>query len=123
MNEIIKKEAPTPAQAQRVDYLVPPVNIHQDADGYILEVEMPGVPKSGVEVTFEDGKLTLTGHRTRRGEDGYTYRESSEADYRRVFDLDPSIDSGRIGASIEQGLLTVHLPKAEAAKPRKIAVL
>lgn len=123
MNEMIKKEAPMPTKAERVDYLVPPVNIHQDADGYTLEVEMPGVPKSGVEVTFEDGKLTLTGHRTGREEEGYTYRESSESDYRRVFDLDPSIDSGRIEASIDQGLLTVHLPKAEAAKPRKIAVM
>ncbi len=67
-------------RAQREEYILPAVNIHQDAEGYTLEVEMPGVPKSGVEVTFEEGKLALVGRREHGAEEGYTYRESSEAD-------------------------------------------
>jgi HSP20 family protein len=50
------------------------------------------------------------------------YRESRELDYRRVFELDPSIDSARITAKMEQGVLRLHLPKAESVKPRKISV-
>jgi HSP20 family protein len=50
------------------------------------------------------------------------YRESRALDYRRVFELDPSIDSTRITAKIEQGVLRLHLPKAESVKPRKISV-
>ncbi|MDD5198646.1 MAG: Hsp20/alpha crystallin family protein [Terrimicrobiaceae bacterium] len=123
MSQIVETKPASPARAQFANFVVPAVNIHQDADGYTLEAEMPGVPKSGVEVTFEDGKLTLTGHRPGNGTaEGAVYRESSEADYRRAFDLDPSIDSSRIEAGIEQGLLTVRLPKAEGAKPRRIAV-
>ena len=122
MSEIVKTQPQPVARAQREEYILPAVNIHQDAEGYMLEVEMPGVPKSGVEVTFEDGKLALVGRRERGTEESCTYRESSEADYRRVFDLDPTIDASRIEATIEQGLLTVRLPRAEAAKLRRITV-
>jgi HSP20 family protein len=108
---------------QRVEYLTPRVNLHQDADGYTLEVEMPGVNKQGVEITVEDGKLILGGHGLAGGEFGRSvHRERKAGEYRRVFDLDPSIDATKISARIEQGLLTVHLPKAEAVKPRKITV-
>jgi HSP20 family protein len=117
--------APVKAEAgQRVEYFTPVVNLHQDADGFTLEVEMPGVGKQGVEVTVEDGKLILGGHRTAASNDfgQALYRERKMGEYRRVFDLDPSIDTARISARIEQGLLTVHLPKTEAVKPRKITV-
>jgi HSP20 family protein len=50
------------------------------------------------------------------------YGESRPLDYRRVFELDPSIDAARITAKVEQGVLTLTLPKAESVKPRKIAV-
>jgi HSP20 family protein len=109
---------------QRVEYFSPVVNLHQDGDGFTLEVEMPGVGKQGVEVTVEDGKLILGGHRTAVANDfgRAVHRERRAGEYRRVFDLDPSIDASRISARIEQGLLTVHLPKTEAVKPRKITV-
>lgn len=124
MSQIVKTENASPVMRRESnEFVVPAVNIHQDGDGYTLEVEMPGVSKGDVEVTFEDGKLTLTGRRKLAESDEHRiYRESSGADYRRVFDLDPTIDSSAIEASIEQGVLTVRLPKAEAAKPRRIAV-
>jgi HSP20 family protein len=109
--------------AQRMEYFTPPVDLHQDSDGYILEVEMPGVNKQGVEITVQDGKLILGGHRGSTGEFGRSvYRERKLGEYRRVFDLDPSIDSTKISARMEQGLLTVHLPKVETVKPHKITV-
>lgn len=84
---------------------------------------MPGVDKQGVEVTVDDGKLTLIGHRKAWESPGRpVYTERREASFRRVFDLDPSIDAEKISAQIEQGLLTVQLHKAESAKPRKIQV-
>jgi HSP20 family protein len=116
--------APTKGEAgQRVEYFSPAVNLHQDADGFTLQVEMPGVSKQGVEVTVEDGKLILGGHRTSVSDLGKpVYRERRAGEYRRVFDLDPGIDASRISARVEQGLLTIHLPKTEAVKPRKITV-
>jgi HSP20 family protein len=121
MSQLTKCESP--AATARVEYTTPAVNLHHDTEGYTLEVEMPGVAKDGVEITFDDGKLTLTGHRAETPDAGKAvYVESGRQEYRRVFDLDPSIDPAKIGASMDQGLLTVRLPKAEASKPRKITV-
>lgn len=106
-----------------MEYFTPLVNLHQDAEGYTLEVEMPGVNKQGVEITVEDGKLVLGGHMLAVANLGRpVHRERKCGEYRRVFDLDPSIDATKISARFEQGLLTVHLPKAETVKPRKITV-
>ena len=110
-------------EANRVTYLTPPANIREDKDGYILEAEMPGVSKDGLEVTIENGELQIIGRRTKSEAAGrQIYRESRGLDYRRVFELDHSIDAGKIVARIDQGVLTLHLPKSEAVKPRKIEV-
>ena len=108
---------------QRIEYLNPRINLHQDGEGFTLEAEMPGVDKKGVEIVVEDGRLVLTGRRQAGSSPGHSvYSERRSGDYRRAFDLDPSIDAERISARIEQGLLAVHLPKVETAKPRKITV-
>ena len=104
-------------------YVSPGVNIYETNDGYVLEAELPGVSKDGLEITVENGELTIVGRRAaveNRGRE--LYRESRVRDFRRSFELDPSIDTARITAKVDQGVLTLHLPKAEAVKPRKIAV-
>lgn len=109
--------------AQRVSYVTPVANILETADGYVLETEMPGVNKDGIEVTVENGELVIVGRRGDKDVPGTPlYRESRPLDYRRVFDLDPSIDTGKIAARMEQGILTLTLPKAEQVKPRRIQV-
>ena len=124
MNTLEKSEQGKRAgQGRRVEFVAPRVNLHQDADGYTLEVEMPGVAKDGVEMTVEEGKLILSGHRRDLpGLGQRVHQEQGDFDYRRVFDLDPGIDAGKIEAHMDQGLLKVRLPKAEAVKPRKIQV-
>jgi HSP20 family protein len=117
------EERPETERARREVYVTPPANIHETKDGYVLQAEMPGVAKDGIEVAVENNELTITGRRADTEIKGdWVYRESRPHDFRRVFELDPSIDAGKITAKMEQGILTVHLPKAEAVKPRKIAV-
>ena len=109
--------------ANRVNYLTPLANILETKDAYLLEAEMPGVAKEGLEVSVENGELTIVGHRKAGATPGRAvYRESREFDYRRAFELDPSIDTAHITAKLDQGLLTLTLPKAESVKPRKITV-
>jgi len=109
--------------ARKASYFTPVANIFETKDGYVLEAEMPGVGKAGLEVTVENNELTLVGRRTDPALAGdIVYRESRDLDYRRVFDLDPSIDTGKISAKIESGIVTLTLPKAESVKPRKIAI-
>jgi HSP20 family protein len=109
-------------QAER-RYLAPEVNIFETKDEYVLEAEMPGVNKEGLEITLEGNVLTLVGHRSDEPvKSQAVYRESHLADYRRVFELDPVIDAAKINARVDQGILTLTLPKSERVKPRKIAV-
>lgn len=105
-------------------YVSPEVDIYETKDEYILEADMPGVAKDGLDVTLEGHVLTLAGHRGSEvsANGNVLYRESEPYDYRRVFELDPGVDAGKINARIEQGVLRVSLPKAEKVKPRKIAV-
>jgi HSP20 family protein len=101
----------------------PRVNITETKDGYLLEAEMPGVSKDRLEISLEGNELTLIGRRAPEPQNlDLLYRESSNADYRRMFVLDPTIDTSRIEAKVDTGVLHLHLPKAEQVKPRKITV-
>ncbi len=106
-----------------VQYITPRANLRHDAEGYVLELEMPGVDKDSLDVSVDDGKLVITGQRKEAGELGRAvYRERRPASYRRAFELESSVDPSKISAKIEQGLLTLWLPKPEQAKPHKISI-
>ena len=126
MNSTLTKTESKPAAGNgfnRPQYLTPAANVREDKDGYVVEAEMPGVPKDGLELTVENGELVIIGRRTPLQSSGTpVYRESRRLDYRRAFELDPSLDTTKITAKLDQGVLTLHLPKTEAVKPRKIAV-
>jgi HSP20 family protein len=125
MKALVQKEAhPTNAErAPAPQYVTPDVNIYETKDGYVLEAEMPGVNKDGLEITLEGHEITITGRPANELGAGETlFRERPGADYRRVFDLDPAIDTARISARMNQGVLFLTLPKSEAVKPRKIVV-
>ena len=104
-------------------FIAPAATVLENADGYTLEVEMPGVSKENLEMWVENNELTILGRRSMPAVEGtLLHRESRPENFRRSFELDPSIDAGKISAKIEQGVVTLTLPKAEQVKPRKIAV-
>lgn len=105
-------------------FVAPAASLIEDGDGYLLQVEMPGVNKEGLEISTEGNELTISGRRSSPPVEGTPlHQESRRANFRRSFEIDPSIDVNKINARIEQGLLTLTLPKAEHVKPRRIAVL
>jgi HSP20 family protein len=114
---------PVTETAPRAQFVVPEVDIFETTDGYVLTAEMPGVAKDGAEITLEGTEMTITGRRQMNTVSGEAVsRESRGLDYRRVFELDPAIDSSKITAAVDQGVLTLTLPKSERLKPRKIKV-
>ena len=122
MNTVTQRDAETPAVAERLNYQLPTVNIYETDDGYTLEADIPGVSRDGLEIHLDQNELTLVAHRQPLPGGTEHYRESANGDFRRVFELDPEIDTDKIAARVEQGVLTLHLPRREAVKPRKIAV-
>ena len=86
----------------------PEVNIYETKDGYVLEAEMPGVSKDGLEITLEGDEITILGRRAAEPVNGEVlFRERSAADYRRVFELDPAVE--RTAASLLDSSSSVRL--------------
>ena len=126
MNAAVKQQEETPVRPQAATqdrpFVSPKVDIIETKDGYVLEAEMPGVAKEGLDISLENNLLTIVGRRLPEPAADLLHRESNPVDYRRVFEVDPEIDTRKISAHIEQGVLTLTLPKAEAVKPRRITV-
>lgn len=104
-------------------FLRPASTIVEKADGYIIEADMPGVTRDGLAITVKDDTLTITGRRTKLPVNARAlHRERTNLDYERSFELGREIDSAHVSARLEQGVLQIFLPKAEALKPRRIEV-
>jgi HSP20 family molecular chaperone IbpA len=130
-DEITTTQAPESGQVtreqnetQKRQSVRPVVRIYEEDEAWMLEAEMPGVTRDNVQINTEDTELTIVGRKSDTAvEDAKVlYRESHSHDYRRVFELHPSVDTSRIKARMESGLLKVTLPKAERVKPRSIQV-
>jgi len=104
--------------------LVRPLCSMAEKDGVItLHLEMPGVPKDGVELEVEGSELRIRGRRSPPNDDSrYVVRERATGDFGEVYTIDETIDREKIQASMEAGVLTVTLHLREAEKPRRIAI-
>ena len=125
MNTLVRENRSSTSNGDHAaeQFIAPAATVLENADGYTLQVEMPGVSKENLEMWVENNELTILGRRTMPSVEGtLIHRESRSENFRRSFELDPSIDSGKISAKIEQGIATLTLPKAEQVKPRKITV-
>jgi HSP20 family protein len=121
--ETLVRENRKSDQQRSEQFVTPVASVIEGADVYMLNVEMPGVNKEGLEISVENNELTIIGRRSLPQIEGtLIHRESRPENFRRVFELDPSIDMSKISARIDQGVLTLTLPKAEQVKPRKITV-
>jgi HSP20 family protein len=110
-------------RAQAEQFIMPPASVTESTEGYTLEIEMPGVSKDGLDISVENNELTIVGRRSLPVVEGtLIHHESRPENFRRTFELDPSIDANKINAKVEQGLVTLTLPKAEQVKPRRITV-
>ena len=104
---------------------VPPVDIFQDKDNLVLRAEVPGVAKDDIDVRVENGVLTLQGERktdTDLDDKNAFRRERIFGRFARSFTLPTMVDATRITAKYRDGVLEIALPKAEAAKPKRVEI-
>ena len=102
-------------------YLAPPVDIFETEEGLTLVADVPGLDERSVEISVDQGVLTLEG-KAPFGAGELLWREYTLDGYWRQFQLPDTFDVTKAKAEVRDGVLTLQLPKAEAAKPRKIAI-
>ena len=102
----------------------PAVNVWEDDHSLFVETELPGMNLADVDVTVMGNELTIKGERKDTTIEGATYhrRERTVGTFARTMTLPVEIDSAKVTATLKDGVLMITLPKAEAAKPRKIEV-
>ena len=102
---------------------VPRFDIVETEDELVLFGDLSGVPQENLEVRFDSGELIIEGKTPpRHAENEFVYGEYGIGDFSRSFTISETIDTEKISAELRHGVLTLHLPKAQAAKPCKIAV-
>ena len=101
-----------------------PMDLSRDADRYVLNADLPGIDPQSVDVDVDGQLLSIRAERPAPATDGVTWiaRERSTGTFLRRFTLGQSVDTSGISANYENGVLSVVIPVAEKAKPRKIAV-
>ncbi len=104
--------------------LLPPVDVIEDASGITLYADLPGVPKELLHLQVESDTLTIEGEMRLETPEGMesTHAEVSVPRYRRVFTLSKELDSEKVSAEFDKGVLRLRIPKAAHAQPRKIEV-
>jgi len=105
-------------------YYRPNVDILELPDELLLVADMPGVKSDEIDIRFEDGELTIHGPAGARqaAETNYLLMEYGVGDFYRTFRVSEQVDAAKIRAEYADGVLQLHLPKIESAKPRKIKV-
>jgi HSP20 family protein len=103
----------------------PAVDVREEGDAFVFELELPGVSPEAVEVTADNGVLSVSGEKKseqQRDDDRWHIVERTQGSFRRTFQLPQNVSDERIEASFENGVLTVRIPKAEVPKPKKIEI-
>lgn len=111
-------------QAREDAALLPPVDVIEDAGGITLYADLPGVPKERLNLHVEGDTLSIEGELALLVPEGMeaTHAEVKLPRYRRVFTLSRELDPNKVEAKFEHGVLTLRIPKAEHAQPKRIEV-
>lgn len=122
-NELVTSNNQAGAMAQQqLPVMTPEVDIFENEHEILLHADMPGVAKEDITINIDNGKMRLSGIRRLTTSGAATWREFGDVEFRRNFSVPQSIDTDQVRAELKDGLLCLHLPKSEAAKPRQIEI-
>ena len=101
-----------------------PMDLYRSGDHYVLHADLPGIDPGSIDIGIDNNTLTIKAERTARSEDGVQWIASERfaGSFLRQLSLGEGIDSEAISASYENGVLTVTIPVADKAKPRKVRI-
>lgn len=124
--EMAKRQDATPVSREETRsvgrVMVPAVDIYESDTDLTLMADMPGVDKEGLDINLDKGILTINGEVNLPGRGHSLQREFTGANYYRQFKLSEHIDAEKTSAELVNGVLTLTIPKAESAKPKRIEI-
>jgi HSP20 family protein len=120
-------EAPVPGNggASSLRRWLPPMDLVETDDDFVLRADLPGLSESDVKIEFEDNVLTVSGERKAEHEErkeGYYRVERASGSFSRSLTLPEGVDPDAVKASFDRGVLEIRIPKPEERKPRKVAI-
>ena len=108
---------------QKKEYIQPLTSIYEEKGSVVVKLEMPGVEKDKTNIRVDSDQLIITGSPQRAESKGtYILRERPEADFRKIFTLEETVDREKIVSVMEKGILTLILNLKESVKPKKIQI-
>lgn len=125
MNErqdLTVKEEALAERKRQVPTVAPLVDILENENEILLFADMPGVDKKDISINIDNGRLEISGVREVPPVGATTWEEFTDVEYRRTFSVPQTIDVGGVNAELKEGVLLLHLPKSESAKPRQIEI-
>jgi len=113
-----------PQRAEQTSYFTPLVDVIETRDAFIFQADLPGVKQNDVDITFANGTLTIDAKVQPRWEGSaeYVWKEYGVGHFYRQFSLDTPVNADAIRAELKNGVLELHVPKAETAKCRRIEI-
>ncbi|WP_020589139.1 Hsp20/alpha crystallin family protein [Desulfobacter curvatus] len=120
--KITKQDEKNVEKTRQLYEVTPAVDIYENEDEILLHADMPGVVKENISVDIDNGTLSISGVRKLEIKGAATYEEFSDVEYVRSFSVPQTIDVEKVEAELKNGVLRLHLPKSEAAKPRQIEI-
>ena len=118
-------DTPTPSNGASVRRWIPPMDLVETPEEFVLRADLPGLSEDDVNIELEDNVLTISGERKAEHEErkeGYYRVERAHGSFQRSLTLPEGVDADAVRASFDKGVLEVRVPKPEARKPRKVAI-
>ena len=120
--DLIKTEEKNIQKARELYELSPAVDIYENHDEILLHADMPGVLQQDVSVNIDNGTLSLSGTRRLKNRGRANWEEFGDVNYVRKFSVPQTIDVEKVEADLKDGVLKLHLPKSESARPKRIEI-
>ena len=125
MNEnkdLVRRQDQVGSLTRQLPSVTPTVDILESETEILLRVDMPGISRENITINIDNGTMTLAGTRELSKTGVPNWSEVHDLEFHRTFSIPQSIDLAKVNAALQDGVLNLHLPKSESAKPRQIEI-
>ena len=120
--DLVRRQDQVGSLTRQLPSVTPAVDILESETEILLRVDMPGISRENITINIDNGTMTLAGTRELSKTGAPNWSEVHDLEFHRTFSIPQSIDLAKVNAALQDGVLNLHLPKSESAKPRQIEI-